>query len=958
MLQLGVTAAEDIKVETGDFSSLQNACEDHGFKEIRECLNYVGSSLQPPAYMADNPVAMGTLCRAFYTTPYGLAVGPSGNWREGLGVWCTIAAIPQGALFGPLEGDVGTVDELSIFYTSVVKRRALRSTSSMNESYSNWMTFVNRAETEEAQNLALFLHDGRIYYRVCRPIYPAQELLVWHRASGCAGLQEEGGLLQLQEADSWAEGPPASHVQHGGDPGIRKALPRQGYEDTSEAEASRALPAIKSEFSSSSSCEERQASQERVTGRCAAPASENVDSLRGPCTSSSALPAPSSPASSPAVYGPAPPRRGQTAPAAKPPLLQKPVPFGPGMRFKCERCERAFSQRVQLRNHSYTHTGEKPHACQVCGRAFSTKSNLNGHVRIHTGSRPHVCPFCGKSFYRGPHLRVHLRCHTGEKPYTCEHCGKHFADSSTLGKHRRSSSGCMTLKVSEYLKSTGLEFRRRNSSLNVMKPRQEKEEEQTIDASQERVTGRCAAPASENVDSLRGPCTSSSAMPAPSSPASSPAVYGPAPPRRGQTAPAAEPPLLQKPVPFGPGMRFKCERCERAFSQRVQLRNHSYTHTGEKPHACQVCGRAFSTKSNLNGHVRIHTGSRPHVCPFCGKSFYRGPHLRVHLRCHTGEKPYTCEHCGKHFADSSTLGKHRRSSSGCVQLKFSETCKRDSELQQHKGGSPVLRREEARNTAGTKDAVLQDVTYSSQFGRNGHQQARERDLPAHSHRPPRSKSKLPPGDPGVSLAQKEPSASSLNGRKGPRGSAIRRAPPGAARTHLCGLCGKAFSRKHFLTQHTRTHTGERPHACLTCGRSFTAKSNLNEHLKTHTGERPFTCSFCGKGFHRSTHLRAHLRCHSGARPYQCQGCSRTFTHRSTFQKHKTSPSACCSPESMQKSAEDITDAQDGSYRESGQGIPVIEAYGADPSQPTNILQKYHLISQSGNYINSADVMIT
>ena len=47
----------------------------------------------------------------------------------------------------------------------------------------------------------------------------------------------------------------------------------------------------------------------------------------------------------------------------------------------------------------------------------------------------------------------------------------------------------------------------------------------------------------------------------------------------------------------------------------------------------------------------------------------------------------------------------------------------------------------------------------------------------------------------------------------------------------CTICGKASSSSSHLTQHMRTHTGERPYVCTTCGQAFSDSSNLARHCK-------------------------------------------------------------------------------------------------------------------------------
>uniref|UniRef100_A0A3Q2CL34 Zinc finger protein OZF-like n=1 Tax=Cyprinodon variegatus TaxID=28743 RepID=A0A3Q2CL34_CYPVA len=58
---------------------------------------------------------------------------------------------------------------------------------------------------------------------------------------------------------------------------------------------------------------------------------------------------------------------------------------------------------------------------------------------------------------------------------------------------------------------------------------------------------------------------------------------------------------------------------------------------------------------------------------------------------------------------------------------------------------------------------------------------------------------------------------------------------------ICDDCGKTFKKKHYLNEHIRSHTGERPFGCDVCGQRFSLKRTLSDHLRIHTGEKPFGC---------------------------------------------------------------------------------------------------------------------
>ncbi|XP_073819570.1 uncharacterized protein [Musca autumnalis] len=131
--------------------------------------------------------------------------------------------------------------------------------------------------------------------------------------------------------------------------------------------------------------------------------------------------------------------------------------------LKCQYCGKQFDKMCRLREHTYVHTGEKPHVCQICGKRSRTKTHYNVHMlthseekkyrcdicgqhyrtstslrvheRKHSDIRPYACPICDKSFHTAEQKKLHVMIHTGERPYKCDICDKAYRESHSLKQH-------------------------------------------------------------------------------------------------------------------------------------------------------------------------------------------------------------------------------------------------------------------------------------------------------------------------------------------------------------------------------------------------------------------------------------------------------------------------------------------------------------------------------------------
>ena len=201
-----------------------------------------------------------------------------------------------------------------------------------------------------------------------------------------------------------------------------------------------------------------------------------------------------------------------------------------------------FARPSTLSHHMQTHTGEKRFKCEICHKSFSQKITLSRHIRTHTGEKPFQCRICPKAFSQPGNLSHHMRTHTGEKPFKCEICHQSFAQKIVLKNHMKTHTHEKpNFSTNEGLFSAHIIEADTKEDNLLMKDIEMDEEIEEIEMHKDEF-------------------------------------------KEVQVYSEEKPSNLSRHIQTHTGeKRFKCEICQKSFSQKIILSRHMRTHTGEKP---------------------------------------------------------------------------------------------------------------------------------------------------------------------------------------------------------------------------------------------------------------------------------------------------------------------------------------------------------------------------------------
>ncbi|XP_049884082.1 zinc finger protein 354A-like isoform X2 [Pectinophora gossypiella] len=326
-----------------------------------------------------------------------------------------------------------------------------------------------------------------------------------------------------------------------------------------------------------------------------------------------------------------------------PHALRKHITAHHTQRFSCNQCLYVTTHRQTARLHERWHKGTK-YQCPHCPEEFVKFTTYMGHVRIKHPS-DFVCQLCGFSFVSEKGIELHKklkhRLHNDEIPEDgplCELCNLRFVSSEALRQH---------IRVSARHNTTDKDQRESNKPKKGRKSKEAKERERRAKDKNMRELEDKRRVYPSQMRKAEGPIPCEQCgMQLEDSRAYHGHFRRAHPDKNRTNYPSMKSPCM-------------CEVCGRMFQSYALLKDHTWTHTGERPFKCDACGKCFRMKQRLVAHRRVHSQMKAsYACELCGKHFSTQSNRQRHMFIHTGLKPFKCEMCGKCFKHASEKRAH------------------------------------------------------------------------------------------------------------------------------------------------------------------------------------------------------------------------------------------------------------------------------------------------------------
>ena len=330
-----------------------------------------------------------------------------------------------------------------------------------------------------------------------------------------------------------------------------------------------------------------------------------------------------------------------------------------GICLTCPTCKQAFPNREEWKPHVLMHKHKDHHLCRFCGKIFNKKENLQRHYRtVHLLIKAFTCTICNKSFTERNSLRDHTRIHTGERPFVCEICNSPIRTRALYTRHMMVTHGLKQKEI-KYPKTTVEETKcpscdRTFKRLSAL----ERHQKQFHSGRMDYVCGTCGKLFAEQSSLNEHSRIHTGEKPFQCGKCGDKFRTKGLHDRHIAFKHPNDNEVKVLDAAYPESIVSSCEICGKVFKNAVSLERHIYVmHKSKRGHNCDICGSTFKTARALDGHIMLHKGDNPYLCTRCPKAFRTRQQYRLHTSSNHG---LICEFCDEKFKTLHALTRHRR----------------------------------------------------------------------------------------------------------------------------------------------------------------------------------------------------------------------------------------------------------------------------------------------------------
>ncbi|XP_026325563.1 zinc finger protein 287-like [Hyposmocoma kahamanoa] len=322
--------------------------------------------------------------------------------------------------------------------------------------------------------------------------------------------------------------------------------------------------------------------------------------------------------------------------------------------------------------------------------------------------------------------------------------------------------------------------------------------------------------------------------------------------------------------PYYEAAKFKCDSCAIILKSRNRNTHFDTFHNPSKysnPYKCDICQCIFSKKSTVSHHIKEHRYI--YTCTTCDVTCVYKQSMRNHLLAQSRKMVYQCLLCPGRYSSRSLFFRHYKEAHRHFVCDYCNS--------KYKSKRMLIKHIITNHY--TPKCHICNITFKKYRIQQEHMNRQ------HVYAPTEANYCAPCDKQFANDAQYRYHISTSVAHSRERRTNMKK-----KEKVKCPQCPNLYHRRSCMMNHFRhVHLKQTKYFCSICERYFLNSTRLIDHRREkHEGYVPVKdklCNICGRGFSTNRILTNHIRTHTGERPFQCNLCDSKFTQKVALNSH-------------------------------------------------------------------------